>query len=514
MLFADLVNVSGRVAGTRARLEKVEHLAELLRRLESREIEIAVAFLSGSLRQGRIGLGPAAVRDARPVAAAEEPRLSLAEVDSTFEQIGALSGPGSTGEKARRLGSLLGRATRAELEFLVRLVLGDVRQGALTGLMTEALARAAEVPATEVRRALMLAGDLTDVARAVLTEGRPALARFRLQLFRPLQPMLAQPAANLGEVFDRYDEVALEYKLDGARVQVHKVGDEVKVFSRRLNDVSVAVPELIEAARELPARELLLDGEVLVLRADGSPQPFQVTMRRFGRKINVEEVRRELPLTPFFFDVIHLDGEDLIDRTAGERFALLRELASGLVAPGLVTRDPTDAAAFVDEALARGHEGVMAKATGAPYQAGSRGFAWLKLKPSHTLDLVVLAVEWGSGRRRGWLSNLHLGARDPLGGGFVMLGKTFKGMTDEMLAWQTKRFQQIAVASDEYTVYVRPEVVVEIAFSDVQQSPQYPAGMALRFARVKRYRDDKTPAEADTLDAVRAILDKQRRGPV
>jgi DNA ligase-1 len=492
MLFADLVNVSGRVAGTRARLEKVEHLAELLRRLESREIEIAVAFLSGSLRQGRIGLGPAAVRDARPVAAAEEPRLSLAEVDSTFEQIGALSGPGSTGEKARRLGSLLGRATRAELEFLVRLVLGDVRQGALTGLMTEALARAAEVPATEVRRALMLAGDLTDVARAVLTEGRPALARFRLQLFRPLQPMLAQPAANLGEVFDRYDEVALEYKLDGARVQVHKVGDEVKVFSRRLNDVSVAVPELIEAARELPARELLLDGEVLVLRADGSPQPFQVTMRRFGRKIN----------------------EDLIDRTAGERFALLRELASGLVAPGLVTRDPTDAAAFVDEALARGHEGVMAKATGAPYQAGSRGFAWLKLKPSHTLDLVVLAVEWGSGRRRGWLSNLHLGARDPLGGGFVMLGKTFKGMTDEMLAWQTKRFQQIAVASDEYTVYVRPEVVVEIAFSDVQQSPQYPAGMALRFARVKRYRDDKTPAEADTLDAVRAILDKQRRGPV
>ena len=509
MRLADLVAVSGKVAATRARSEKVDHLASLLRRLEPREIDVAVAFLSGRLRQGRIGLGPAGVREARPGAGAEQPTLELGEVDAAFERIAGVSGPGSTAERSGLLADLFRRATAEEADFLVRLILGDLRQGALAGLLAEALARAAEVPATEVRRALMFAGDLQAVGRAVLTEGREGLARFRLQLFRPVQPMLAQPAEDLGRALERLGVAALEYKLDGARVQVHKAGDEVQVYSRRLNDVTAALPEIVEAVRGLPARDLLVDGEVLALRPDGAPLPFQVTMRRFGRKLDVERMREELPLSPFFFDVLHVDGEDLIDRPADERFAALQDAVPGLVVPHLVTADPNEADAFLEEALGRGHEGVMAKATGAPYEAGSRGFSWLKVKPAHTLDLVVLAAEWGHGRRRGWLSNLHLGARDPATGGFVMLGKTFKGMTDRMLAWQTEKFQELAVASDSHTVHLRPELVVEVAFSDVQHSPNYPAGMALRFARVKRYREDKSAADADTVETVRAILVRQ-----
>lgn len=512
MLLADLVATSQRVAATRARSEKVAALAGLLRRLAPEEIDPAVAYLSGQLRQGRIGLGGAAIRAAMPGAAAGSPTLTLAEADAAFAAIAAMSGPGSTGERTRRLGAVLGCATVEEQDFLVRLVFGELRQGALAGLMAEALAAAAEVPADEVRRALMLAGEALPVARALLTEGRAALGRFRLELGRPLQPMLAQPAADLAEALERLGEAALEVKLDGARVQVHKAEGEVAVFSRRGNQVTGAVPELVEAVQALPARRLVLDGEVLALRPDGTPHPFQVTMRRFGRKLDVAALRGELPLTPFFFDLLHLDGDDLLDRPAHERFAALAETAGGLAVPRLVTADPEAAEAFFDQALARGHEGVMAKAMDAPYEAGRRGFSWLKVKPAHTLDLVVLAAEWGHGRRQGWLSNLHLGARDPASGGFVMLGKTFKGMTDEMLAWQTRRFQELALATDGWTVHLRPEQVVEIAFSDVQESPHYPGGMALRFARVKRYRDDKTAAEADTVDTVRAILAGGHRG--
>jgi DNA ligase 1 len=515
MLLLDLVATSRRVAATRSRTEKIAALADLLRRLAPEEIETAAALLAGQLRQGRIGLGPAAVRAAMSeTAAAAAPALTLGDVDAAFAGIAAASGPGSTGERARRLGALLAAATREEQELLVRLIFGELRQGALAGLAVEALATAAAVPADEVRRALMLAGELAPVARAALLEGRPGLARFRLQLFRPLQPMLAQPAADAGEALARLGEAAFELKLDGARIQVHKAEDEVRVFSRTGNEVTAAVPEVVEAVRALPARRLLLDGEAIALRPEGAPHPFQVTMRRFGRRLDVERLRGELPLTPFLFDLLHLEGDDLVDRPARERFAALAAAAPGLTVPRLVTASAAEAEAFFAEVLRRGHEGLLAKAMDAPYEAGRRGSSWLKIKPAHTLDLVVLAAEWGHGRRRGWLSNLHLGARDAASGQFVMLGKTFKGLTDEMLIWQTEQFRRLATATgaaeDSWVVELRPEMVVEVAFGDVQESPHYPAGMALRFARVKRFRPDKSAAEADTLDAVRAIFAASR----
>jgi DNA ligase-1 len=435
--------------------------------------------------------------------------LELGEVDAAFARIAAAAGAGSTAERVRLLRELLARAAAgggAEAEFLVRLVFGELRQGALAGLMAEALAAAAAIPAGEVRRALMLAGDLPAVAQAALTLGRPGLARFRLQLFRPLQPMLAQPAADASEALERLGEAAFEVKLDGARVQIHKADGLVRVYSRRGNEVTAAVPELVESVAALPAHRLVLDGEVIALRPDGAPHPFQVTMRRFGRRQDVASLRAALPLSPMLFDLLHWNGDDLLDRPAAERFAALAEAAPGLTVPRLVTADAEAADAFFAETLRRGHEGIMAKAVDAPYEAGRRGSSWLKIKPAHTLDLVVLAAEWGSGRRQGWLSNLHLGARDPENGGFVMLGKTFKGMTDERLAWQTARFQELALATDGWTVHLRPEMVVEVAFNDVQESPQYPAGMALRFARVKRYREDKPAAEADTVATVRALF--------
>jgi DNA ligase 1 len=525
MLLADLVSTSRSVAATRSRTEKVAVLADLLRRLPPEEIEIAAAFLSGQLRQGRIGLGPAAVRAAwSETAAAPSPALTLPEADAAFSAIAAASGRGSTAERALRLGALLATATREEQELLVRLIFGELRQGALAGLAVEALAAAAAVPAEQVRRALMLAGELAPVARAALVEGAAGLSRFHLQLFRPLQPMLAQPAADPGEALERLGEAAFELKLDGARIQAHKADGEVRVFSRLGNDVTAAVPEVVAAVHALPAPRLLLDGEAIALRPDGVPHPFQVTMRRFGRKLDVERLRAELPLTAFFFDLLHLDGDDLIDRPARERFAALAEAAgaaagaAGLIVPRLVTAAPDEADAFFADALRRGHEGLLAKALDAPYEAGRRGGSWLKIKPAHTLDLVVLAAEWGHGRRRGWLSNLHLGARDPRQGGFVMLGKTFKGLTDEMLAWQTERFLGLALGAgeggaggaEEWVVHLRPEMVVEVAFGDVQESPHYPAGMALRFARVKRFRPDKSAADADTIDTVRAIFAASR----
>ncbi|HEV8631510.1 MAG TPA: ATP-dependent DNA ligase [Thermoanaerobaculia bacterium] len=514
MLLADFVAAADAVAATSKRREKIAILADLLSRLEPAEVAVAVAFLIGGPRQGRIGIGPAVLRDVRP-APALTASLTVEEVDASLGAIAAVAGSGSGAARAELLSALLARATAAEQDFLRRLLYGELRQGALEGVMAEAVARAAGIPAAAVRRALMVAGSLGDVAVAALAGGgEAALSRLGIELFRPLQPMLAQSAADVGEALFLLGEASLEAKLDGARVQVHKGDGEVRVYSRRLNEVTVAVPEVVEAVRALPARELILDGEVIALRADGTPHPFQVTMRRFGRKLEVEALRGELPLSPFFFDCLWRDGTELLSAPQRERVVAL----AGLVPEAqrverLVTGDRAAAESFFQRTLARGHEGLMAKALDSPYEAGSRGASWLKVKRAKTLDLVILAVEWGSGRRHGWLSNLHLGARDPGGrypagdypqAGFVMLGKTFKGLSDEMLVWQTERLLALAERRDHHVVYVRPDVVVEIAYNDLQASSQYPAGLALRFARVKGYRHDKSAADADTIDTVRA----------
>ena len=506
MLLRDLVSTHLALARTRSRKAKVEALAGCLRRLAPEEVAPAACWLAGRLRQGRIGIGPEAVRSAAETRGAGGPPLGVGELECVFGELAALAGRGSARERADRLARLFARAAPDERLFLARLLLGELRQGAAEGLVVEALAAAARVEPARVRRAFMLCSDLGAVAEAALGGDPSALERFALQLFRPVLPMLASPADDVGAALGRLGEAGFEWKLDGARVQVHKAGGEVRVFSRSQNDVTAAVPELVEAASGLPARELILDGEALALRPDGAPLPFQVTMRRFGRRLDVERLRRELPLSVLFFDCLRLDGETLIDRPGAERVRALEAILPGaLRVPRLVTADPEQAEAFWRQALERGHEGLMAKSLAAPYAAGARGFEWLKLKPAHTLDLVVLAAEWGSGRRRGWLSNLHLGARDPQGDAFVMLGKTFKGLTDELLAWQTQRLLALETSRDAWTVYVRPELVVEVAVGGVQTSPHYPAGLALRFARVKRYRPDKTPAEATTLDEVRAI---------
>ena len=496
MPLAELVQASEAVGATRSRLAKVARLAEVLQGLGADEVAAGVAFLSGELRQRQIGVGWAALRDLPPPVA--QPSLTLAEVDAAFERIGALAGPGSQTARRDALAELFARATEAEAVFLRRLLGGELRQGALEGVMVQALARAAGAEPAAVQRALMLRGDLAAVAEAALGEGPAALDRFRVEVGRPLRPMLARPAKDVDEALARLGEAAVEWKLDGARVQIHRRDDDVRVYTRTLDDVTDRVPEIVEAALALPVATAVLDGEAIALRPDGRPEPFQVTASRFARRD-----QREVPLTLFVFDVLHADGEDVLDRPGAERAALL----AGLVpeaqrTPRTVVSDSAAAQEFLDEAIARGHEGVMLKALDQPYVAGSRGAGWLKVKPVHTLDLVVLAAEWGHGRRRGWLSNLHLGARDPSGQGFVMLGKTFKGLTDAMLTWQTERLLELETARDTYTVHVRPELVVEIAFDGVQTSPRYPGGVALRFARVLRHRPDKVAAEADTLDAV------------
>jgi ATP-dependent DNA ligase I len=505
VLLDEVAGTSATVAASSARLAKVERLAACLGRLEAAEVHPAVAFLSGELRQRQIGVGWAALRDVPAPAAS--PTLTVAEVDATFERIGRLAGPGSQAERRRLLADLLGRATAAEQRFLRGLLSGELRQGALEGVMVEAIARAAGVAATEVRRALMLRGALGPVAEAALAAGVPGLRAFHLQVGRPLQPMLASTAPSLEVAMERVGEGGVEWKLDGVRVQLHKAGDEVRVFTRTLDDVTARVPEVAEIVLALPVRSAVLDGELIALQPDGRPHPFQVTAGRLGSKLDVERQRSAVPLTLYLFDALHLDGEDLIDRGGVERHAALAAVTPvTLRVPRTVTGDPAAAAAFLADTLARGHEGVLVKSLTAPYEAGRRGTGWLKVKPVHTLDLVVLAVEWGHGRRKGWLSNLHLGARDPETGEFVMLGKTFKGLTDKLLAWQTERLLELAVGpADGWVVHVRPELVVEIAFDGVQASPRYPGGVALRFARVLRYRPDKRPEEADTIATVRAI---------
>jgi DNA ligase-1 len=512
MLLQDVANTSVSVAATTKRLAKIAHLVDLLRKLQPPEIPIAVAYLAGYLRQGRIGIGWSSLRDARPDHAADTSSLTLIEVDAAFDRLAGISGAGSTRERARVLHELLSRATSVEQDFLGKLIFGELRQGALEGIMLDAIARAAQVPMPAVRRAHLLAGDLVAVATAALTSGEPGLSAFGVELFRPLQPMLADTAEDIDDALERLGQGAFEYKLDGMRVQVHKSGDDVRIYSRALNDMTASMPELVARVRALPARELILDGEVITLRENGLPQPFQVTARRFGRKVDLERIGQENPLLPFFFDAIYLEGETLLDQPGEARFAALqRAVPAPFVIPRKITSDLAEAQEFLRSARKAGHEGVVAKALQAPYDAGRRGSSWLKVKFTETLDLVVLASEWGHGRRSGWLSNLHLGARDPHNGGFVMLGKTFKGLTDAMLEWQTAEFLKREIGRDEWTVHVRPELVVEIAFDDIQASPRYPGGLALRFARVKRYRPDKRAEETDTIERVRQIY-AQRNG--
>lgn len=512
MLLSELVEVSRNVRETSSRNAKIAHISAALRKMDVGEIAAGVAFLSGDIRQSKIGIGYAALRDARPDQAAAEPTLTIMDVDRALQQIADVAaGSGSSRERLRFLRELLARATQSEQDFLAHLIFGELRQGALEGIMLDAVAKAAEIPSPDIRRAHMLSGSLPATATAALTGGRAALAAFGVQLFRPLQPMLAQSASDVADALARLGTAAFEFKLDGARIQVHKSNDEVRIYSRRLNEVTDAVPEVVEVVRALPAQELVLDGEVIALQPNGKPRDFQETMKRFGSRLNVEKLRAELPLQPFFFDCLYRDGTSLLDAPGAERFdALVDAAGSALTAPRTTTSDVAEAEAFMKQSLGAGHEGVVAKALDAPYEAGRRGAGWLKVKSATTLDLVVLAAEWGHGRRQGRLSNLHLGARDPSNGGFVMLGKTFKGMTDEMLAWQTTEFLARETSRDAYTVYVRPELVVEIAFDDIQASPRYPGGLALRFARVKGYRPDKRVDEADTIDTVRALYDTRR----
>jgi DNA ligase-1 len=613
VLLSELAEASADVAATSARSAKIERIAALLSHVPPGEVTIAVAFLSGELLQGQIGVGyaalgemlraadavparsgaaegetgPPAGTDAGPGDERQEPAgaLTLTGTDAAFEAIGAVTGPGSQAERRRLLTALFARATEREREFLIRLLAGDLRQGALEGIMTDAVARAAGVPADEVRRAHQLGGSLPEVAAAALggqvseelaaqaayaaeraaqaagdaaqakeiaaqaaddaahprepahagetpvqaadgTEpfrdrALAALRAFTLRVGRPARPMLAASAPDVAAALARISPAAAEWKIDGIRVQVHRAADRVDVFTRTLDDITTRVPEIVEAALSLPVTAVVLDGEAVALAPDGRPRPFQITAARTASQGDVARLRDETPLTLFLFDLLHLDGTDLIDAPAQERQRLLSQVVPApLRTPRIVTADLAEAEGFFADAIAHGHEGVVVKSLDSPYRAGRRGGEWIKVKPRHTLDLVILAAEWGHGRRRGVLSNLHLGARDPETGGLVMLGKTFKGLTDEMLAWQTARLLELAdpgtarpegeARRDAHgVVRVRPELVVEIAFDGVQASRRYPGGLALRFARVLRFRPDKNPAEADTIDAVRAIWSGQ-----
>lgn len=505
MLLANLVETSGRVGQTSKRLEKTDLIATLLKQLAPEEVEIAVAFLSGVTRQNRLGIGYATVSNAGGTPT-EHATLEILEVDRRLDDLAKVTGSGSERRRREMLDEMFSRATADEQSFLKRLMVGELRQGALEGVMLDAIAKASGIPADRVRRAAMMAGGLPAIARSVFERGLEGLTQFDLQLFRPVQPMLAGTADDTGEALGELGEAALEYKFDGARIQVHKSGDQVAIFSRQLNEVGGAIPEVVEAVRALPAHDFILDGEVLSLNSSGRPQPFQVTMRRFGRKLDVDRLKQELPMTPFWFDLLYLDGSPVIDEPQSLRFAELRRLSPPqALVPHLVTADANAAEDFLHQAIQLGHEGIMAKAQQSAYAAGARGQSWLKIKRANTLDLVILAAEWGNGRRQGSLSNLHLGARDTERGGFAMLGKTFKGLTDEMLRWQTAELLKLEIARDRYTVYVEPKIVVEIAFNEVQVSSRYKSGLALRFARVKRYRPDKSAADSDTFETVRKI---------
>jgi DNA ligase-1 len=521
--FVTLAATSAAVAAVSGRRAKVELLATALRGLEPGEMAAGAAYLAGELRQRQTGVGWASLRDVPP--AAEMATLTVGDVDRLIGEIAVVNGTGSQSRRRELLGALFAAATSDEQTMLRKLFTGELRQGAQAGLLVDAVAKAAGVEVAAVRRALLLAGDLKAVAVAALTGGATALAAFALQVGRPLAPMLAQSASSVDEALATTGTPAVvDVKMDGIRVQVHRSGDQVAVFTRSLDEITPRVPEVVAAVRALPAREIVLDGEAIALDRAGQPRPFQETSSRAATRgarravaaeVGAAEVEAAGPvpespagtvLTPYFFDLLHLDGTDLLDAPGRDRWAALADALPGsLIVGRAVAEEVAAAARAFAAAVDQGHEGVVVKAPDAPYDVGRRGGAWVKVKPRHTLDLVVLAVEWGHGRRKGWLSNLHLGARDPQTGGFVMLGKTFKGLTDETLRWQTERFLDLAVARGDWLVKVRPVQVVEVAFDGVQSSPRYPGGVALRFARVVRYRHDKTAAEADTIDMVRAI---------
>jgi DNA ligase-1 len=517
--FADLVAVSDAVAATRSRSEKIRRIAELLRGLPLDEVAPAVRFLVGRARREAIGVGPAQVhRAAGDASPAAEASLGIADVATAVAGLRATAGAGSTSERSRRLVELFSCATREEQSFIARWLVGELRQGALEGIVVEAVAAAAGIDPETVREALMTEGDLAIVAETAIRDGADALAHRTIRLFTPVLPMLAGTVTTPAEALDRFGDVAAEAKIDGVRVQVHKAGDRVEVYSRKRKRMTDAVPEVVACARRVAAESFILDGEAIALQADGRPEPFQDTMRRVGRRIGtdrgtddvevgVESIRKKVPLVARFFDCLLVGEEPRIALPQQRRWQLLGDVVpDDLRVAAIATADRAALDRFVRATLDEGHEGVVLKSRSAPYRAGRRGTEWLKWKPTATLDLVVLAAEWGHGRRKGRLSNIHLGARDPASGAFVMIGKTFKGMTDEMLAWQTERFLEIETRRDDWTVYVEPRLVVEIAFDGAQRSSQYPGGVALRFARVKRYRSDKSAADADTIDLVRKFL--------
>jgi DNA ligase-1 len=509
-LLATVAETSRQVATTSARSAKTRLIADCLRTMNAEELELAVSYLSGEIRQGRIGVGPSAL-SACITSAAAESSLELIEVDRLLGELATIRGAGSGARRADALRTLFRRATSREQEFLLRLLAGELRQGALAGVMIDAIAAVTGVSLPDVRRAAMYESNLGAIARSGLEAGATALQKYQLQVMSPIAPMVAQVANDVDEALGMLaGDVAFEWKMDGARIQVHKQGDLVRIFTRNLNDVTAAIPEIADEARALPAEQLVLDGEAIAFSPSGRPHSFQTTMRRFGRKLDVERLRQELPMRAFYFDCLRRDDVSLAERPARGRFeALSGVVPATQLIPRLVTRSSEAAVNFYDAALAAGHEGLMAKSLDAVYEAGNRGASWLKIKRAHTLDLVVLAAEWGHGRRQGKLSNLHLGAFDTATRQYVMLGKTFKGMTDPMLEWQTREFQARESHRDQWTVYVRPEIVVEIAFSDIQSSPRYPGGLALRLARVKRYRQDKRVDEADTMETVRKIFSAQ-----
>jgi DNA ligase 1 len=497
-LLADVVAASAAVAATSSRSAKVATLAELLRALEPEEIPICVGFLSGVPRQGRVGIGYAAIRDAQG-APAQTASLTVAEVDQAIGEIEAETGSGSATRRRDLLAALMSRATEAEALFLVGLLTGGLRQGALAGLMADAVAKAAGVRGEIARRALMLSGDLTEMARIAIAEGESGLRAIGFELFRPILPMLASTGANVTEALDGFARASVEFKLDGIRVQIHRREDEVRIYTRNLNDITDTLPGIVDAVRRLPVRQVVLDGEAIWMDAEG-PAPFQYTVSQIDSGAPPEGI------VTFLFDVLHVDGEDLLDTPLHERIARLQQIAPAHRIPGIFTDEPAAAQQVLDDAIAAGHEGVVVKDATSLYAAGRRGKAWRKVKPVQTYDLVVLGAEWGHGRRQGWLSNLHLGARDPESGTFVMVGKTFKGLTDELLRWQTEALLARETERRGIAVIVRPELVVEIALDGVQSSTRYPGGIALRFARVKRYRTDKDAQEADVIGDLRALL--------
>ncbi|MEW1646055.1 ATP-dependent DNA ligase [Streptomyces sp. NPDC091219] len=505
MLLTRLAQVSQEVAATSARSRKIALLAELFRDAEADDVPIVIPYLAGRLPQGRLGIGWKVL--GQEVEPAAEPTLTVRETDARLTALSTVSGAGSQAERARLVGELMGAATAGEQRFLFGLITGEVRQGALDAVAVEGLAQATGVPAADVRRAVMLAGSLPAVAEALLAEGPASLGRFRLTVGRPVLPMLAHSATSVAEAVGKLGDCAVEEKLDGIRVQVHRDGEAVRIYTRTLDDITERLPELTSAALELRGERFILDGEVISFDADGRPRSFQETAGRVGSRVDVATAAETVPVSPVFFDALSVDGRDLLDLPFAQRHA---ELARLVPEPMRVRRtlvsgpqDVPAAEAFLAETLERGHEGVVVKGLDAPYHAGRRGASWLKVKPVHTLDLVVLAAEWGHGRRTGRLSNLHLGARSP-DGSFAMLGKTFKGLTDALLAWQTERLQELAVASDGHVVTVRPELVVEIAYDGLQRSSRYPAGVTLRFARVVRYREDKRAEEADSVETLLA----------